>query len=62
MMEDLLTNGPLIQNLMDELKTKFKVHDYMGAENKAELLASIPQTRLMATDGIACNVFCGSLQ
>lgn len=56
MIEDLIVTGPMLANVMEDLERNFRVHKYWEAEDKQELLASLPDTRFLATDGhVGCS-------
>ncbi len=55
-MDDLIVTGPMLLNVMDELEQNFAVHKYWEATDRQKLLASLPDTRFLATDGhVGCS-------
>ncbi len=55
-MDDLIVTGPMLLNVMDELEQSFTVHKYWEATDRQKLLASLPDTRFLATDGhVGCS-------
>lgn len=50
-MDDLVMIGPMQSSVMESLEGEFEIRRYWEAKNKADFLASYPETRFLATNG-----------